>query len=276
MSTLEQMPKSREPIDLSKIPTTPPKDVKKKQVKKETEQMLEQIKAYQRMMYAQGKYSLLIILQGMDASGKDWAVRQIFSWINPLGCQVHGFVKPTPEEKGHDFLWRVHKKTPRAWMIHIFNRSHYEDILVPTVQGYWTPEQMKRRIDHINNFERLLKDSNTYVVKCYLHLSKDEQKERLEERLTIPRKFWKHNDNDWESRKKWDEYMNVYHTIFNECNETPWTIVPTDKNRWKVYCIAKALLETFEEMSLEWPELETEKFLDSHLLKNDKDCSEKK
>jgi PPK2 family polyphosphate:nucleotide phosphotransferase len=234
--------------------------------------MLEQIKAYQRMMYAQWKYSILIILQWMDASGKDWAVRQIFSWINPLGCQVHGFVKPTKQEMGHDFLWRVHKRTPEAWMIHIFNRSHYEDILVPTVEWYGTKKQLAQRVKHINDFEQLLTENNTYILKCYLHLSKDEQKKRLEERLTIPRKFWKHNDNDWESRKKWDMYRETYHSIFADCNVVPWTIVPTDKNRWKVYCITKALIKTFEEMSLERPELETEKFIDSHLLKHNTDC----
>ena len=258
-------------IDLKKISTTPPKNVKKKKVKKETKKMLEQIKAYQRMMYAQWKYSILIILQWMDASWKDWAVRQIFSWINPLWCQVHGFVKPTQEEQDHDFLWRVHKKTPAAWMIHIFNRSHYEDILVPTVEGYATPKTIKQRIDHINDFEKLLIENDTYILKCYLHLSKDEQKERLEERLTIPRKFWKHNDNDRESRKKRDLYQDTYHMIFKKCDTVPWTIVPTDKNRWKVYCITKALIETFEAMSLERPELETEKFMDSHLLKNAKE-----
>ena len=127
---------------------------------------------------------------------------------------------------------------------------------------------MNKRVEHINNFEELLKDSNTFILKCYLHLSKDEQKARLEERLTIPRKFWKHNDNDWESRKKRDKYMEVYQMLFEKCDVVPWTIVPTDKNRWKVYCIAKALVETFEAMSLDRPELETEKFLDSSLLKD--------
>jgi polyphosphate kinase 2 (PPK2 family) len=145
-------------------------------------------------------------------------------------------------------------------MIHIYNRSHYEDILVPTVESLLPSEMIEKRYTHINNFEELLADTNTHVLKFYLHISPEVQKERLEERLENPEKFWKHNDNDRESRKKWDEYVDVYHTIFDRCTVTPWHIIPSDKNRWKVHQIAQVIVNAFENMDLKRPELESEKF----------------
>jgi polyphosphate kinase 2 (PPK2 family) len=145
-------------------------------------------------------------------------------------------------------------------MIQIFNRSHYEDILVPSVDKYIDAKTIQKRYAHINNFEQLLADNDTHVVKIYLHTSKEEQKRRLEERLHLPHKHWKHNDNDRESRKKWDDYRKVYHKIFKDCNTIPWHVVPSDKNRWKVYQVANILVATFENMKLEWPELETDVF----------------
>lgn len=247
-------------INLNNIDTVPPKWTDKKDIKKETKELLGKIYEYQRTMYAQWKYSILLVFQWMDASWKDWAVREVFSWINPLGCNVAAFRWPTKEEIAHDFLWRIHQHTPEKWMIQIFNRSHYEDILVPTVEWYLDKKTIAKRYKHINNFEELLADNNTHVIKCYLHTSKDEQKKRLEERLHLPHKYWKHNDNDWDSRKKWDDYREVYHDIFKECDKPEWNIVPADKNRWKVYCIAKILVEEFEKMDLAWPKLETEIF----------------
>jgi polyphosphate kinase 2 (PPK2 family) len=145
-------------------------------------------------------------------------------------------------------------------MIHIHNRSHYEDILVPTVEKLFSKEIIEKRYTHINNFEALLKDSNTHVLKFYLHISEDEQKARLKERLENPEKFWKHNDGDRDSRKKRDDYREVYHDIFDKCNETPWHIIAADKNRWKVHQIAQVLVDTFEKIDLKRPELETKKF----------------
>lgn len=148
-------------------------------------------------------------------------------------------------------------------MIQIFNRSHYEDILVPSVEGYLDKKVIEKRFDHINNFEKLVKDNDTHIIKVYLHTSKEEQKERLEERLHLPHKFWKHNDNDWVSRKKWDDYRKVYHKIFKECNDVARHVVPADKNWWKVHQIAQILVDTFESMDLEWPDLETSIFKDN-------------
>ncbi len=247
-------------MNLEKISTEPNKEINKEDIKDLTKWLLEQIKEYQRIMYAQKKYSLLIIFQWMDAAWKDGAVKDIFSGINPLWCRVFWWKAPTQEELEHDFLRRIHKHTPERWMIHIFNRSHYEDILVPTVENLFPKEIIDRRYDHINSFEKLLADNDTHVLKFYLHISPEEQKVRLKERLENPQKFWKHNDWDRESRKKWDQYREVYHTIFNKCNETPRYIIPADTNRRKVYQVAQIIVQHFEQMALKRPELETKKF----------------
>jgi PPK2 family polyphosphate:nucleotide phosphotransferase len=245
---------------LSSIDPKGPRDLDKKETKKENERMIREIAELQRVLFADERQSILIILQGLDAAGKDGTVRSIFKGINPLGCNVYGFKKPTEEEFAHDFLWRVHQRVPRNGMIHIFNRSHYEDILVPSVEGYYSAERIARRYDHINHFEQLLEDSGTRILKFYLHISKEEQLERLTERINNPQKHWKHNDGDWDSRKKWDDYMEVYERIFEKCNQVPWHIVPADRNWVKVNAVAKILLETLKEMQLSWPDLETEKF----------------
>lgn len=247
-------------MNLDNIPTYPSDEVNKEDIKQITNSLLEQIKEYQRIMYAQNKYSMLIIFQWMDAAWKDGAVKNIFTGINPLWCRVFSWKAPNPEEREHDFLWRIHNHVPERWMIHIFNRSHYEDILVPTVKWLFPEEEIEKRYQHINNFEQLLLDNDTHVLKFYLHISPEEQKVRLKERLENPQKFWKHNDEDRESRKKWDEYRDVYHKIFDKCNTIPWHIIPADKNRWKVYQVAQVILEHFEQMNLKWPWLETEKF----------------
>lgn len=145
-------------------------------------------------------------------------------------------------------------------MIHVFNRSHYEDILVPTVEEAYSKKFIDERYGHINDFERLLTHNHTTVLKFYLHISPEEQKRRLTERLQNPEKFWKHNDNDRESRAKWDQYVDVYHTIFNKCSDIPWHIIPSDENRWKVYLVAKKIAETLKDMHLARPDLETQKF----------------
>ena len=236
------------------------KSLIKEEIKKENKELIAEIAELQKVLYAEQKHGILIILQGVDAAGKDGTVRNIFKGINPLGCNVFSFKKPTEEEFSHDFLWRVHKITPAKGMIHIFNRSHYEDILVPSVEGYYSKERIDARYDHINNFERLLTDSGVVVLKFYLHISKEEQLQRLTERIENPVKFWKHNDGDWDSRKKWDNYMKVYRTIFERCNEVPWHIVPSDRNWVKVNTVAKVLLKALKELDMKWPELETEKF----------------
>lgn len=229
-------------------------------IKEENKMIIKEIAELQRVLYAEEQRSILLILQGVDASGKDGTVRKIFSGVNPLGCRVYGFKKPTEEEFAHDFLWRIHKVVPKKGMIHIFNRSHYEDILVPSVIKSFSEEVIEQRYEQINQFEALLESTGTKIIKCYLHISKDEQLERLTERIENPTKHWKHNDGDWKSRKMWDDYMGVYEKIFERCNNVPWNIIPANKNYVKINYVAKLLLETLKSMDLKWPELETETF----------------
>lgn len=245
---------------LTKHSTTEPKGWVKEEIKAENIELINKIRELQRILYADGSKSLLLVLQGVDASGKDGTVRRIFSGANPLGCRVYGFKKPTEEEFAHDFLWRVHKVVPAKGMIHIFNRSHYEDILVPTVLGTHPKAVIAKRYEQINDFEKLLEASGTKIVKCYLHISKDEQLERLTERIENPTKHWKHNDGDWSSRKEWDNYMKVYEDIFAKCNDVPWNIIPSDKNWVKINHIAKLVVKALEDMKLKWPDLDSEKF----------------
>ena len=246
-------------IKLSKISTLPAEELKKKSTKKKTAKLQERLGELARILAAESKKSLLIVLQGMDASGKDGATRKVFSSVNPAICNVHSFKKPTDEEFGHDFLWRVHKVAPRAGMIRIFNRSHYEDVLIQRVHKWIDMDTVHRRFEHINNFERLLQDRGTIVLKFYLHISKEAQLIRLNERKTMAHKFWKHNPNDFKEREHWDSYMEAYEDCFKHCSpEIPWNIIPSDENFNKEYLISKKVVETLEGMDLQWPALKEE------------------
>jgi len=246
-------------IKLSDYPTLNKEWEKDKTVEK-TEKILERIGELQYKMYAGNRYSLLIILQGTDASGKDGLTKGLLNYCNPVTFGTYSFKKPTPEEYAHDFLWRVHKVVPAKGQTMVFIRSHYEDILVPTVEKFIAPEIISRRYNIINEFEQLLEHNETKVLKFFLHVSKKAQEERLMERVTEKEKHWKHKDGDWDTREKFDEYMKVYEKILNTCNEVPWHIVPADKNWQKLYAVAEVVLKTLEDMDLKWPELVSEKF----------------
>jgi PPK2 family polyphosphate:nucleotide phosphotransferase len=191
----------------------------------------------------------------MDASGKDGVVRYIFSGMNPLGTRACGFRVPTKEEASHDFLWRIHKQVPAKGMVQIFNRSHYEDILVPTVEKFLPKEEIEKRYDQINDFEKMLEQNGTIILKFYLHVSKTKQKEKLNERLTDPTKYRKHNIGDRQTRDEYDKYMEVYERVFAECKNPERHIIPADQNRYKINCIAKILHKTFKDLNLKWPKL---------------------
>jgi PPK2 family polyphosphate:nucleotide phosphotransferase len=229
-----------------------------KKKKKSLKNTLKEIGSLQYKMLAERKNSLLIVFQGLDASGKDGLTNRLLKYCNPVGIAVKSFKKPTDEEFAHDFLWRVHKHTPGKGNVQIFIRSHYEDILVPSVEGYYTPEMIDERYGLINDFERLIKHNGTTILKFFLNVSKEEQEKRLRERLVNPEKYWKHNDGDWETRKKFDRYMEVYEEIINRCNEVPWHIVPADKNSHKLYYVSKVVLDALQNMDLQWPRLKTE------------------
>ncbi|MBN2481930.1 MAG: hypothetical protein JXB19_09330 [Bacteroidales bacterium] len=232
----------------------------KEKIKRNTKDILKEIGRLQYKMYAQAKYSLLIVLQGMDASGKDGLTRGLLKYCNPVGIRVRSFKKPTPEEYAHDFLWRVHKDVPGKGEVTVFIRSHYEDILVPSVEGYIPKETVDKRYELINDFEKMLEHNDTRILKFFLNVSPDAQEERLRERIELKEKHWKHKDGDWETRKKVPEYLKVYENIFMKCGQIPWHIVPADKNWQKLYFVAEKVLEALKNMDLKWPELETEIF----------------
>ena len=232
----------------------------KKKTRAKTKKIIKEIGELQYKMYAQQKYSLLIVFQGLDASGKDGLTRGLLKYCNPIGIRIKSFKKPTPEEYAHDFLWRIHKEVPAKGDIHIFIRSHYEDILVPSVEGYFPGELIEQRFRLINDFEKLLEHNDTRVLKFYLNVSPGVQEERLMERIQMKEKHWKHKDGDWETRKKMPDYLKVYERIFKECNEIPWHIVPSDKNWQKLYYVAEEVLKALKSLNLKWPDLESELF----------------
>lgn len=243
---------------LSQIDTRPPDDLDKDATKEETKALLEELDEMQNMLYAQQKHSVLVVFQGMDASGKDGAIRNVFGRLNPQGISVQSFKVPTEEEKAHDFLWRIHKHTPQKGQIQIFNRSHYEDVLVTRVHGWIDDAEAERRIRAINDFERLLQvHNNTHLLKFYLHVSEKEQAKRLEERKSDPRKMWKHNDNDAKEAALREKYQQLYDEIFEQCNKPKWHIIPADKNWYKEHLVAKALRNLLQGLDMSYPKLDT-------------------
>jgi len=232
----------------------------KKKTKEKTDEILKEIGDLQYQMYAQGKYSLLLLFQGIDASGKDGVVKGLLKYCNPFGIRIHSFKKPTETEMAHDFLWRVHHVTPGKGEMQIFIRSHYEDILVPSVDKYIPEDIIEQRYQLINDFEEQVEHNQTRVLKFFMNVSKETQKERLMERIELKEKHWKHKDGDLDTREKFDEYMKVYERILNTCNVIPWHIVPSDKNWQKLYFVAEIVLKTLKKLDLEWPELVTERF----------------
>jgi PPK2 family polyphosphate:nucleotide phosphotransferase len=243
-------------IKLDQISTRAPEDLQKKDIKEKTKTILEELDELQNLLFAENKHSVLIILQGLDASGKDGVIRNVLGQMNPQGVMVRSFKAPTPEEHAHDFLWRIHKHTPAKGVIQIFNRSHYEDILVTRVHKWCDDETITMRMKAINDFEELLTGhNNTHILKFYLHISKEEQSERLHERMKDPSKMWKYNEKDFDEAKLWKEYMKVYEECFENCSKVPWTIVPADQNWYKEYIIANSLYELFQSLDMKYPGL---------------------
>jgi PPK2 family polyphosphate:nucleotide phosphotransferase len=232
----------------------------KKETKEKTKKILKKIGKLQYKMYGQNKFSLLVVFQGIDASGKDGVTKDLIKYSNDVGIKIHSFKKPTEEEFAHDFLQRVHAVTPGRGELRIFIRSHYEDILVPSVEKYINDEIIEHRYNLINDFEKLVESNNTRILKFFLNVSKETQKERLIERIESKKKHWKHKDSDWDTREKFDEYIAIYEKIINRCNDIPWHIVPADKNWQKTFFVAAAVLKTLKELDLKWPELVSERF----------------
>jgi PPK2 family polyphosphate:nucleotide phosphotransferase len=244
--------------NLAQISTRPPDHLEKDKIKEEIPRLQEKIQDLQRLLYADGKHSLLIVLQGMDAAGKDGTINAILHGMTALGCTVTGFKKPSEKEMSHDFLWRVHEVVPEKGRVGIFNRSHYEDVLVQRVHQWVDMDRIRRRYEHINAFEKLLKEENgTIILKFYLHVSKEEQLERLNERQTERRKMWKYNPGDFKEREKWDQYMEAYSDVFQYCGpDNPWHIIPADKNWYKEFLILNTILNTLSGLDMSYPHYE--------------------
>lgn len=212
----------------------------------------------QEVLYAQHKHKVLIVIQAMDTGGKDGTIRAVFEGVNPQGVRVAGFKAPTPVELDHDYLWRIHQQVPARGEITIFNRSHYEDVLVVRVHNLVPEEVWQRRYDQIKAFERMLAEEGTTILKFYLHISLDEQKERLTERLEDPAKRWKYNPGDLEERKLWPDYMRAFEDALEKTStETaPWYVIPANRNWYRNLAVTTILVDQLEKLNLEYPKLE--------------------
>lgn len=247
-------------IHLKEISTRAPKTFEKESTKLKTAAMLEELDELQNLLFAENKHSILVIIQGLDAAGKDGLIRDVFGSLNPQGVTVCSFKEPTSEELEHDFLWRIHQKAPAKGMIQIFNRSHYEDILVTRVHKWCNDETARKRMHAINDFEKLLTEhNNTHILKFYLHISPEEQKVRLEERIHDPRKQWKYNERDFAEAKLWKLYQQMYEDCFEYCKDIPWTIVPSDQNWYKEFLVAQSVYDLLKSLKMQYPGLKPEK-----------------
>jgi PPK2 family polyphosphate:nucleotide phosphotransferase len=219
------------------------------------EKVLQRLDEIQYLLYAEKKHALLVVLQSMDAGGKDGTIRHVMSGLNPQGCRVTSFKVPTAEEAGHDFLWRVHKAVPIKGEIGIFNRSHYEDVLVVRVHKLVPEAIWSKRYDQINDFERALTESNVTILKFFLHISKDEQKKRFEQRLDDPTKRWKISPGDFEERKLWHEYQKAYEDAICRCSTrwAPWYVIPANKKWFRNLAVSHIVLRSLEDLKMKYP-----------------------
>lgn len=210
----------------------------------------------QELLFAEHKHRILIVLQGMDTSGKDGVIRQVFEGVNPQGVKVASFKVPTQEELDRDYLWRIHARVPAKGEIVIFNRSHYEDVLVVRVHKLVPEEVWKKRFEQICNFEKMLAEEGVTILKFFLHISKEEQKKRLQSRLDEPSKHWKFNPGDLKEREIWDQYMQAYEDVLNKTStkEAPWYIVPSDRKWYRNFVVAETLVKTLSDLKMKYPE----------------------
>ena len=243
-------------IDLHDFPTDSDGGLNKETGKAMTAELQDRLVELQSLLYAESKRSLLVVLQAMDAGGKDSTLRRVFGPINPAGCRVKNFKAPNDIELKHDFLWRIHQATPRAGYIGVFNRSHYEDVVIVSIKNLVPETKWRHRWDHINNFEQMLTDEGTVIRKFFLHISKGYQKHRLQRRLDRPDKRWKFNVADLDERQRWDDYMRVYAQTFARCSpdHAPWYVVPAERRWFRDLLISKVLVDTLEAMAPQPPE----------------------
>jgi PPK2 family polyphosphate:nucleotide phosphotransferase len=243
-------------VDLDKFDpeATPGCDDKEEGLARFTEH-IERLSVLQYMLYAEAKRSVLVVLQGIDAGGKDGTIRKVMSGLNPQGVSVTSFKPPAGEEKEHGYLWRVFRSTPRFGQIGIFNRSHYEDVLIVRVRNLVEEKVWSKRYNQINNFEEMLAENGTTVLKFFLYISKDEQKKRFQERIEDPEKNWKFNPADLEERKYWDDYQRAYEAALEKCSKShaPWYVIPANRKWYRNLAVAEILRDTMEEMDMKYP-----------------------
>lgn len=243
-------------VELSELPTQPgetkyDKSSALKKIKKNAKIMSDLF----RRLYAENHRSILLVLQGMDTAGKDGTIRTVMRGVNPRSCQVVSFKRPSQEELDHDFLWRIHKAAPKRGNIGIFNRSHYEDVLVVRVHSLVEEAVWKKRYRQINEFEEMLTDNGTTIVKCFLHISKDAQKARLQARIDEPESNWKFNRGDLAERALWDDYQVAYKVALEKCStvHAPWHVIPSDKKWYRNLVVSELLLDTIQKMDPQFP-----------------------
>jgi PPK2 family polyphosphate:nucleotide phosphotransferase len=246
-------------IDLDDEDAAPPRGLPRDdELRNAAKVQRKRIRKLQNKFYADARYALLVVLQGRDASGKDGTVRKVFRSVNPMGCEVTSFKEPTDIELEHDFLWRIERRVPRRRMIGIFNRSHYEDVIVPRVHKTLPKSVWSARYDDINTFEKTLTDNSVVILKFFLHVSRDEQKQRLTDRLEDRKKNWKFRLGDLDDRKLWDAYTDAYHDAIARCSTkwAPWHIVPADDEDARDLLIARKIADTLDSLDLQYPPLD--------------------
>lgn len=222
------------------------------------EKLQDELQLLQKLLYAQNKHRVLVVIQAMDTGGKDGCIKHVFSRIDPQGIHVRSFKKPSEEELARDFLWRVHTKVPRNGQLVIFNRSHYEDIIAVKVKKLFPDKVWKQRFRHVVEFERMLAEEGTTIVKIYLHISKDEQKERLESRLVNPDKHWKFNPDDLKDRALWSKFMETYEDLIEKTSteHAPWYVIPADRKWYRNLVVARIMVDTLKKLNMEFPSID--------------------
>jgi len=232
----------------------------KKEARKELRRIHERLTTLQEVLYAQAKHAVLVVLQAMDTGGKDSTIRHVFGPLNPQGVRAIGFKAPTPMELAHDYLWRIHNEIPAKGMIHVFNRSHYEDVLVVRVHNLIPQSEIKKRYDQINAFEKHLSENGVTIVKFLLHIGKDEQKLRLQSRLDRPDKHWKFNVADLNERDLWKDYQKAFDVALNRCSTSngPWYVVPANHKWSRDVIVGRIVLETLKQLDLKYPDSDPE------------------
>lgn len=247
--------KSGDKVQLDRIPTDSDGGLKKEEAETLLERHRQRLAELQEVLYASNQRAILVVLQAMDTAGKDSTIRSVFTGFNPQGCRVVSFKAPNETEREHDFLWRIHQNAPELGQVTVFNRSHYEDVLIVRVKNLVPKERWKARYEHINAFEKMLHDEGTVILKFFLHISKAYQKERLLRRLSKPDKLWKFNPQDLAERARWDDYQQAYEDAIQKCStdQAPWYIVPAETRWFRDVAIAEVLVKTMESLDLRYP-----------------------